>query len=1244
MYPQKSYYSSRKDTKSFYQSSRSKKTKIASEKHRHKREYSRRMEAVSESEGSAGRHWKSKPKKQNSSVEDDLYQPWVCEETDPFTPWIRYFDFPKARIPSHIKTYDGSEDPEEHLKIFAAKTERWAMPTYYDDLRKAFLENYLQQKKCIKDPVEIHNIKQRDGECTEEFVRRNAKGRKTITFDQGIKAKPWKRPDKDSKKGETLWKDKPLAILMVQPWQRIVRQRITQTFSPESVISFLPLGEEDGTEGPMIIEAKMEGHCVHRIYVDGGSSSEILYEHYFSKFHPEIKNQLIPKNTPLFGVSGEIIWPIGSPSPYNEIIGRPGQIIPLECSMVSEPGVPRHVINQVMEEKIQVAIHPEYPEQTITIGSTLTEEGQKKLCGLLRRHLDVFAWKPVDMTGVPRHIAKHRLNVREGCLPVRQKKKGQAPERNKVIGEEVEKLVDADIMKEVYYHSWLSNPVMVKKHDDNWRMYVDFKDLNKSCPKDGYPLSEIDWNVESLYGYPYKCFMDAYKRYHQIKIAEKDEEKTAFITSQGIFCYSKVPFGLKNAGATYQRLVDKALKNILAETWREINMKLNPKKCAFKMREGTFLGYKVDADGLRVCPDKMKAVLNLPFQKMAFKGMKQLIAELSILTAPKKKEELIMYLAAAKEAIGAVLKTKRDEKQVPIYFVSRALQGPEINYTLMEKLILALVSASNRKAAQMEIQTRRARHSVPTKDVGKRTNSSGLHRGASRGRHTRYINGGQGRTPGPMDIIHGRIIMHRRFQSRLNNMIPKGMEFTYALRFRFNATNNEAEYEALIAGLRIAGKMGVQNLQANVDLKLVSNQVNRIYMAKESSMIKGENKKADALSKIESTSFAHLSKQVLVEELREKSVDEKEILAVVEEEGHTWMTPVYEYLTEGIIPEEKNKARVVYRKAGRYVVINKVSYKKSFLGPWLRCVGPLQANYVLREIHEGSCSMHAGSRSVVHHPVPWNPQEKLTTIISPWPFYKWGIDIAGPFLKGLGKVKLLIVAMDYFTKCIEAKTVATITGTQVKKFVWDNIVCRFGLPGEIVSDNGKQFRDNPFKDWCEKLRIKARLRDKNKNWVEEISHVLWAHRTMIKSSNRETPFSLIYGAEAVILAEIGMPTLRTAKVYMVKNNEALGISLDLLEEKREQAAIQEARSKAKMERYYNARVRSTSFHPRDFVYRNNEASHAEDGGKLEPKWEGPYEVTEGLGKGAYRLRDRNGHTLPRTWNICNIKKCYMHEM
>ncbi|GJV76018.1 reverse transcriptase domain-containing protein [Tanacetum coccineum] len=183
-------------------------------------------------------------------------------------------------------------------------------------------------------------------------------------------------------------------------------------------------------------------------------------------------------------------------------------------------------------------------------------------------------------------------------------------------------------------------------------------------------------------------------------------------------------------------------------------MKLNPKKCAFGMQEGMFLGYKVNADGMKVCPDKADAVLSLPslgclkdvqklngklgslnrflsksakkslpffktlkkctkksdFQwtqeaEIAFRQMKKLIADLLMLTAPKEREELIIYLAAAKEAISVVLMTEREGKQMPVYFVSRALRGPEINYTPMEKLVLALLSASRRLKRYFQAHT-----------------------------------------------------------------------------------------------------------------------------------------------------------------------------------------------------------------------------------------------------------------------------------------------------------------------------------------------------------------------------------------------------------------------------------------------------------------------------------------------------------------------------------------------------------
>nr|GEZ38915.1 reverse transcriptase domain-containing protein [Tanacetum cinerariifolium] len=115
----------------------------------------------------------------------------------------------------------------------------------------------------------------------------------------------------------------------------------------------------------------------------------------------------------------------------------------------------------------------------VVVEGSLSDRGRTELCSLLKKNLNIFAWQPSDMTGLPRSVAEHRLNIREGCPPVRQKKKGQAPERAKAIQAEVQKLVEVRIMREVYYHDWLSNPVMVKRHDGSWRMCVDFTDLNR---------------------------------------------------------------------------------------------------------------------------------------------------------------------------------------------------------------------------------------------------------------------------------------------------------------------------------------------------------------------------------------------------------------------------------------------------------------------------------------------------------------------------------------------------------------------------------------------------------------------------------------------------------------------------------------------------------------------------------------------------------------------------------------------
>ena len=243
------------------------------------------------------------------------------------------------------------------------------------------------------------------------------------------------------------------------------------------------------------------------------------------------------------------------------------------------------------------------------------------------------------MPGIDPNVITHCLNVHPYSKPVRQRKRVFAPERDNAIKEEVQKLTLAKFIQEVYYPNWLANVVIVKKANGKWRMCVDFTDLNKACPKDSYPLPRIDQLVNSTAGHRLLSFMDAFSRYNQIRMDEADQEKTSFVTSQGSFCYKVMPFRLKNAGATYQRLVNHMFRPQIGrnvevyvddmlvksqgeeihlddlqetfDTLRQYNMKLNPSKCAFGVSSGKFLGFMVSHRGIEANPEKIRAILDM---------------------------------------------------------------------------------------------------------------------------------------------------------------------------------------------------------------------------------------------------------------------------------------------------------------------------------------------------------------------------------------------------------------------------------------------------------------------------------------------------------------------------------------------------------------------------------------------------------------------------------------------------------
>ena len=207
------------------------------------------------------------------------------------------------------------------------------------------------------------------------------------------------------------------------------------------------------------------------------------------------------------------------------------------------------------------------------------------------------------------------------------------------------------------------------------------------------------------------------------------------------------------------------------------------------------------------------------------------------------------------------------------------------------------------------------------------------------------------------------------------------------------------------------------------------------------------------------------------------------------------------YLKIGVLPDEKGATRKLKVQASRFALMTDVLYKRGFSRPYLRCLAQKEVDYIMREVHEGIYGNHSGARSLVHKLIRagyyWptmlkdtqayvqsydkcqrfskflrQPSEELTPMTAPWPFTQWGLDIMSPFPTAIWQLKFLVVGIDYFTKWVEAEALATITEKNIRSFFWRNIICRYGIPRVLVSNNGKQFDNNAFRDFCSELGIK----------------------------------------------------------------------------------------------------------------------------------------------------------------------------
>ncbi|KAL2226842.1 UNVERIFIED_CONTAM: Pol polyprotein [Sesamum indicum] len=492
---------------------------------------------------------------------------------------------------------------------------------------------------------------------------------------------------------------------------------------------------------------------------------------------------------------------------------------------------------------------------------------------------------------------------------------------------------------------------------------------------------------------------------------------------------------------------------------------------------------------------------------------------------------------------------------------------------------------------------------------------------------------------------------------------PEGMEIEVAAKLSFLTTNNEAEYEALIVGLELAYEAGARALEVYTGSQLVAMQIEGSYETKERTMIMYRNKAKSLMERFTTCSIQQIPRC------------ENDIADALSKFG-ALLTGI-KNRKDGILPENSAQAKKLKFRATRFTLIESQSYKRSIEGPLLKCLDDEQASKVIStETDETRIFLadHAQRHEIIRPKMCELPKICIPNTCTQRPYANSqdhlplrpvGNHILGLFPPARGKKKFIVVAVEYFSKWVEAEAVAKIFEKVIIDFIWKNIICRFGIPRVLISDNGTQFQGKQLTAWLKELKVQQNFtsvghpqanrqtevsnqiilqhlksRSKTKNsWDEELPGVLWAYRTTPRSTTGETPFCLIYGSEATIPTEIGEETQRVATYDPEANAEARAFDLATVEERREKAWTKMLHHKGLMMRNKKKKLRKRELQVGDLVLKRVEVSkHV---GKLDPGWEGPHKVVEIKRQGIYRLQDANGKDLPRPWNIQNLRKFYV---
>ncbi|XP_020549794.1 uncharacterized protein LOC105162805 [Sesamum indicum] len=625
-----------------------------------------------------------------------------------------------------------------------------------------------------------------------------------------------------------------------------------------------------------------------------------------------------------------------------------------------------------LEEYKEVELISGNFQKTTHIGSQMTKEMETMMIDFLQSNNDLFAWSPSDFQGINPEVIVHRLNIDLQVKPVKQKKRVFGVERNRIIKEEVNKLLQAGFVREIQYTTWLSNVVIVPKAAGKWRMCTDYTDLNKTCLKDPYPLSRIDLLVDSTTGCALFSMMDAYQGYYQIFMAKEDAEKTASVTEKGVYCYYVMSFGLKNAGATYQRLVNRMFKDHIGSTMevyvddmlvknkqegdhltnlrrtfdimRSYGMKLNPSKCTFGVRVGKFLGYMVSERGIEANPEKIKAIMQLGSPK----SIKEVLRKANNFEWNEECEQALQELKL-------MIKWAVELGEFDIEFQTR-------NAIKAQVFADFLVEFAGEQPEKEERWLLHVDRSSTSKNGG-----AGIYLQGPDGTEIEIAVMSKSDTSGRMikwAVELGEFDIE--FQTR--NAI-KAQVFADVL-VKFAGEQPEKEERWLLhvdgsstsknggAGLQTALDGGIRHVDVYTDSQLVGMQVQGTYETREWSMTqylvrvkdmmkkfdrctisqipKDENMRAEALSRFGSFVEGIKERKITILVKSQPVIDDAEIHVV--ETADSWKMSFVQYLKYGELPSDAIATKRLQFKANRFTLVGDDLYKRTPKGILLKCL------------------------------------------------------------------------------------------------------------------------------------------------------------------------------------------------------------------------------------------------------------------------------------------------------------------